>query len=84
MAENWVVQSIIGINQGTLGVVPWDDPTTPDIKSSASALAMSLLPDITPCLFNPASVHTTYVGGASVATRKARIQTLVLATNTMT
>ena len=59
MAENWVVQSIIGINQGTLGVVPWDDPTAADIKSSASALAMSLLLDITPFFFNPTSVHTT-------------------------
>ncbi|KAF9239478.1 hypothetical protein BU15DRAFT_46639 [Melanogaster broomeanus] len=47
--EEWVVQSIMGINQGALGVVPWDDPTPADIKASASAFAMSL-PKITPFL----------------------------------
>ena len=72
----------MGINQGALGVVPWDDPTSADIKSSASAFALSL-PSITPYMFNPASVRTAYVvGGASVATWKAGVQTLVLATNT--
>lgn len=80
--EEWVVQSIMGINQGALGVVPWNDPTPADIKSSASAFALSL-PKITPYLFNPASVRTAYVvGGVSVATWKAGTQTLVLATNT--
>lgn len=72
----------MGINQGALGVVPWDDPTPADIKTSASAFALSL-PKITPYLFNPASVRTAYVvGGASVATWKTQTQTLVLATNT--
>ncbi|KAF8128018.1 hypothetical protein EV363DRAFT_1512354 [Boletus edulis] len=80
--EEWVVQSIMGINQGALGVVPWNDPTSPNIKSSASAFAMSL-PKITPYLFNPKSVRTAYVvGGALVATWKGEAQTLVLATNT--
>ncbi|KAN0079814.1 hypothetical protein V8E55_009380 [Tylopilus felleus] len=80
--EEWVVQSIIGINQGALGVVPWSDPTPADIKASASSFALSL-PKITSYLFNPASVRTAYVvGGASVATWKAGGQTLVLATNT--
>jgi hypothetical protein len=72
----------MGINQGALGVVPWDDPTTADIKSASSAFALSL-PKITPYVFNPASVRTAYVvGGASVATWNAGTQTLVLATNT--
>jgi len=80
--QEWVVQSIMGINQGALGVVPWSDPTTPDIKSSASAFAMSL-PKITEYLFSPKSVRTAYVvGGASVATWKGEAQILVLATNT--
>ncbi|KAF9239477.1 hypothetical protein BU15DRAFT_61981 [Melanogaster broomeanus] len=53
-----------------------------NIKASASAFAMSL-PKITPFLFDPAAVRTTYVvGGASVATWGAGSQTLVLATNT--
>ncbi|KIJ61685.1 hypothetical protein HYDPIDRAFT_31019 [Hydnomerulius pinastri MD-312] len=80
--EEWVVQSLMGINQGALGVVPWDDPTPADIKTSASNFALSL-PKITPFLFNPAAVRTNYVvGGASVATWKAGRQTLVIATNT--
>ncbi|KAF8841644.1 hypothetical protein BDN67DRAFT_966894 [Paxillus ammoniavirescens] len=80
--EEWVVQSIMSINEGALGVTPWADPTPADIKASASAFAKSL-PKITPFLFNPAAVRTTYVvGGASVATWKAGTLTLVLATNT--
>ncbi|KAF9228162.1 hypothetical protein BS17DRAFT_725128 [Gyrodon lividus] len=80
--EEWVVQSIMGINQGALGVIPWDDPTPADIKASASAFAMSL-PKTTPFLFDPAAVRTTYVvGGASIATWRTRTLTLVLATNT--
>ena len=76
------MQTILGINQGALGVVPWEDPTPADIKSASSAFALSL-PSITPYLFNPASVRTAYVvGGASVATWNAGAQTLVLATNT--
>lgn len=72
----------MGINQGALGVVPWDDPTPAYIKTSASAFALSL-PKITPYLFNPASVRTAYViGGVSVATWRADAGTLVLATNT--
>ncbi|KAI9459376.1 hypothetical protein HD554DRAFT_1621665 [Boletus coccyginus] len=78
----WVVQSIIGINQGALGIVPWNDPTSADIKNSSSAFALSL-PNITPFLFDPASVRTAYVvGGASVATWNAGAQTLVFAANT--
>ncbi|KAG6826892.1 hypothetical protein H0H92_013998 [Tricholoma furcatifolium] len=40
--KEFVVQSILGLNHGALGVVSWDDPTTPDIKSSASLLAIAL------------------------------------------
>ncbi|KAH7890176.1 hypothetical protein F5I97DRAFT_1965248 [Phlebopus sp. FC_14] len=80
--EEWVLQSIMGINQGALGVVSWEDPTTADIKAAASAFAQSL-PKITPFLFNPSSVRTTYVvGGVSVATWDTASEILVLATNT--
>ncbi|KIK66412.1 hypothetical protein GYMLUDRAFT_933232 [Collybiopsis luxurians FD-317 M1] len=40
--EEWVVQSIVGINHGGLGVVSWDDPTPDDIKQSASGLSKAL------------------------------------------
>ena len=80
--QEWVVQTIMGINQGASGVVSWNDPTSEDIKSAASALAKSL-PEMVPWLFDPAAVRKTYVvGGASVATwTKAEEGTLVLATN---
>ncbi|KAH7885813.1 hypothetical protein F5I97DRAFT_1158171 [Phlebopus sp. FC_14] len=80
--EEWLVQSIVGINHGALGVVPWVDPTTPDIKGNASSFALSL-PKITPFLFNSASVRSNYVvNGVDVATWRTSNQTLVLAANT--
>ncbi|KAK0200717.1 hypothetical protein DFS33DRAFT_1375618 [Desarmillaria ectypa] len=50
--KEFIVQSIVGINHGALGIVPWDDPTPADIKASASALALSL-PTITSFILNP-------------------------------
>ncbi|KAH7924181.1 hypothetical protein BV22DRAFT_1035409 [Leucogyrophana mollusca] len=80
--EEWVVQSIMGINQGALGVVPWDDPTPADIKTFASEFALAL-PNITPFLFAPAAVRSNFVvGGVDVATWKVGSETLVLAANT--
>ena len=82
--EEWVVQTILGINQGALGVVPWADPTPADIKSAASAFALSL-PMITPHLFAPNAVRwTCTVGGASIAmwSSTRSLQMLVLAANT--
>ncbi|KAA1475750.1 hypothetical protein DENSPDRAFT_842586 [Dentipellis sp. KUC8613] len=43
----WLVEAIVGINAGALGVVSWNDPTTPDIKAASSMLALAL-PTITP------------------------------------
>jgi hypothetical protein len=40
--EEWVVEAIVGINHGGLGVVSWNDPTPTDIKNSASSLALAL------------------------------------------
>ncbi|KAG2357753.1 hypothetical protein BDR07DRAFT_1362877 [Suillus spraguei] len=80
--EEWVVQSIIGINQGALGVVPWVDPNPEYIKMAASAFALSL-PMLTPYILNAASVRSNYlVGGVDIATWTVGIETLVLATNT--
>lgn len=82
--EEWVVEAILGINHGALGVVPWSDPTPDDIKASASAFAKSL-PNITPFLFDAQSAlsRTNYViGGIDIATWTNGWQTLVLVTNT--
>lgn len=55
---------IVAINAGARGSVAWNDPTTPDIKGNASALALAL-PDLTPFLLSsPLSqspVHYTHV-----------------------
>ncbi|KAG1750354.1 uncharacterized protein EDB91DRAFT_1303264 [Suillus paluster] len=80
--EEWVVQSIMGINHGALGVVPWVDPNPDYIKMAASGFALSL-PKLTPFFFNAASVRSNYlVGGVDIATWAADTETLVLATNT--
>lgn len=80
--EEWVVQSIMGINQGALGVVPWVDPNPEYIKLAASAFALSL-PKLTPYILNASSMRSNYlVGGIDIATWTAGTETLVLATNT--
>jgi len=45
----FLVETIVAINAGAKGSVSWIDPTTPDIKASASAFA-SALPELTPFL----------------------------------
>lgn len=82
--QEWVVQAILGINHGALGVVPWNDPTPADIKTASSAFAKSL-PNITPFLFNLQAAHSRgnyVVGGVDIATWSTGSQTLVLAANT--
>ncbi|KAG5651907.1 hypothetical protein H0H81_006958 [Sphagnurus paluster] len=80
--KEFVVQSILGINHGGLGVISWNDPTTSDIKSSASLLALSL-PKMTPFILNPTTtfrqvvLHKVDVGMWTVGS-----QTLVLAGST--
>lgn len=81
--QEFVVQSIVGINHGGLGVIPWDDPTTPDIKSSASTLALAL-PKLTPFILNPASSFRQILTQSlvDIGIWTVGSQTLVLATNT--
>jgi hypothetical protein len=47
----FLIQTIVAVNTGAKGSVSWDDPTTPDIKASASAFA-SALPELTPLLLS--------------------------------
>ena len=82
--QEWVVQSILGINHGALGVIPWSDPTPADIKMASSSFAKSL-PKITPFLFDSQAAYSRknyVVGGVDVATWSTGSQTLVLAANT--
>jgi len=47
----FLIETIVAVNAGAKGSVSWDDPTTPDIKASASAFA-SALPELTPFLLS--------------------------------
>ncbi|THU88969.1 hypothetical protein K435DRAFT_821522 [Dendrothele bispora CBS 962.96] len=88
------VQSVIGINHGGVGVVPWDDTKVipSDIKNSFSDLALSL-PSIIPFILEPGVEHSQFttaltVNSSSSSTSKVDIgawkagsKTLVLLTN---
>ncbi|GLB44489.1 hypothetical protein LshimejAT787_1701160 [Lyophyllum shimeji] len=79
--KEFVVESILGINHGGLGVVSWDDPTSADIKASASLLARSL-PKIIPFLTNPAaSFRQETLNRVDVGLWTVGPETLVLASN---
>ncbi|KAF5376671.1 hypothetical protein D9615_007900 [Tricholomella constricta] len=79
--KEFVVESILGINHGGLGVVSWDDPTTPDIKASASLLALSL-PKMTPYILSPvASFRQLTINRVDVGLWTVGRETLVLASN---
>ena len=75
----------LGIDVYT-GIVPWIDPTPPDIKISASMLAKALTSTLKQFLFDPHSSfkHIT-VGTIDIAawtsTTSGTTRTLVLATN---
>ena len=45
------MEMIVAINAGARGSVSWNDPTTADIKTNASAFALAL-PDLTPFLLS--------------------------------
>ncbi|KAJ7672563.1 hypothetical protein DFH06DRAFT_1176750 [Mycena polygramma] len=40
--REFAIQVILSVNHGARGIMPWIDPTTADIKDTASALAMAL------------------------------------------
>ena len=65
------------------GVVSWEDPTTPDIKTFASLLALSML-KMTPFILNPsATFRQTTIQGVDVGLWEINpTEVLVLATNT--
>ncbi|KAJ6631564.1 hypothetical protein B0H10DRAFT_1866217 [Mycena sp. CBHHK59/15] len=80
--REWVLESILGINHGGLGVVSWDDPTTADIKASASALAHSLATMKSFILSPGATIkQVTTASGIDVGMWTVNGETLVIATN---
>lgn len=79
--KEYVVQSVLGINHGGLGVVAWDDPTTADMKASASALAKALATMKAFILSPAAAVRRFTAGRVDVALWTVGPRTLLLATN---
>ncbi|TDL27058.1 hypothetical protein BD410DRAFT_819170 [Rickenella mellea] len=79
--NEFLVQSVLSINHGALGIVPWDDPTPADVKESATQLALAM-PAINKFLFDP---HSTFgpvnTNGVDIGIWKSGSQTLLLATN---
>ncbi|THH33377.1 hypothetical protein EUX98_g816 [Antrodiella citrinella] len=77
----FVVQSALAINHGGLGIIPWNDPTTDDIKASATALAKAI-PAMKAFILNPAATFQRVISGrVDVGVWVVGRQTLVLATN---
>ncbi|KAI0031802.1 hypothetical protein K488DRAFT_71145 [Vararia minispora EC-137] len=56
----WLVEAIVGINAGALGVVSWNDPTPADIKASASTLARAA-PVLAQHILSPSSTFAHVV-----------------------
>ncbi|KAJ7481484.1 hypothetical protein FB451DRAFT_1394136 [Mycena latifolia] len=50
--REFAIQVILSINHGARGIMPWIDPTPPDIKQTASALATALTA-VAPFIFSP-------------------------------
>ncbi|KAF8626683.1 hypothetical protein AX15_004767 [Amanita polypyramis BW_CC] len=81
--KEFIVQSIIAINHGALGVVSWTDPTTADIKASGALLARSLK-QMTRFILNPsATFRWTSFQGVDIGLWTVDSETLVLAANTV-
>ena len=69
------------MNHGGLGIVPWNDPTTADIKASASALAQAM-PTLKGFILNPnATFQLVVVNRVHVGVWTVSGRILVLATN---
>lgn len=79
--KEWVVESVLGINHGGLGVVPWNDPTTTDITNSATILAKAL-PTLEAFILSPSATYKQSTADrVDVGMWTVGTQTLVVATN---
>jgi len=63
---HWVcsVHSVASVPPGLLcltGITPWNDPTSSDIKATATDLARHLIPSLTNFALDPHVTFTTYV-----------------------
>ncbi|THH04216.1 hypothetical protein EW145_g5685 [Phellinidium pouzarii] len=80
--NEWLVESVISINHGATGIVPWMDPNPQDIRDAATVLAKAL-PTIKSFLFDPgASFSPVRQGNIDVGLWTSGQRTLLLASNT--
>ena len=80
--QEYIIDSLMGVNHGALGTVSWVDPTPTDIKMSGSELALSL-PSLIPYIYSPKAAKANYlVDGVDIATWTVGEETLVIALNT--
>ncbi|PSS11014.1 hypothetical protein PHLCEN_2v3310 [Hermanssonia centrifuga] len=79
--QEYVLQSVLAINHGGLGVFGWDDPTTDDIKASATLLAQALLTMKDFILSPAASFNLIIQDRIHVGLWTVGLKTLLLGTN---
>ncbi|KAH9914061.1 uncharacterized protein BXZ73DRAFT_92854 [Epithele typhae] len=80
--QEFIVQSVLAINHGALGVVSWNAPSSDDITASAALLSRSLAADMKAFILHPhASFEHTVVSRVDVGSWTVGDRTLVLATN---
>ncbi|KZT00619.1 uncharacterized protein LAESUDRAFT_533884 [Laetiporus sulphureus 93-53] len=77
----FIVQSVLAINHGGMGVVSWDAPTTDDIWAYAGLLAQSSATLKAYIASDAASFRHVFVDQIDVGLWTVGAQTLVLATN---
>ncbi|KAI0633087.1 hypothetical protein C8Q77DRAFT_1272023 [Trametes polyzona] len=79
--KEFIVQSVLGINHGALGVVSWNAPTTAEITSAAASLSRSLTA-MKDFILNPhATFEHVVADRVDVGLWTVGGRTLVLATN---
>ena len=79
--KEYVLQSVLGITHGALGSVAWTDPTSDDIKASASVLAHSLATMKQFILSPSATFRHAKINRVDIGLWTVGSETLLLATN---
>ncbi|TFK75617.1 hypothetical protein BDN72DRAFT_786858 [Pluteus cervinus] len=83
--REWLVQALLSINHGARGIMPWLDPTPPEIKAAASSFARIIGP-VKQFLFNPKATvlplaHDATQSRVDAKTWTVGRETLLLAVN---